>query len=338
MLFRVIDKNEVPSLVRGFAAHYEVVGPVERNGGFAFDEVGSDPSRLRVDYDTTLLPPKKYLFPPKAELFTYDTVNNEVKDIDIPVVPRVLFGLHSCDINAINRLDAVFMASDFPDPYYRAQREATMIVGIDCTPNDHCFCNLWGTDEVTQGYDLFLHDLGDRYLVSILSVTAAEILAVATSARPASPKDSIDFQEKARAFKNSFSSGPAVYELPILMDAFYNDGLWDELGDRCLSCTACSMVCPTCYCFNMVDKLDAGGRSGARLRLWDSCCSPSFALVAGGHNFLGYLSKYGNTLCTGCGRCERACKAHISPRVVIQGLQHKAVQSDAAAQGEGGRS
>jgi len=40
MLFRTIGKEELPALVRGFADHYEVVGPVERNGVYVFDEVG----------------------------------------------------------------------------------------------------------------------------------------------------------------------------------------------------------------------------------------------------------------------------------------------------------
>ncbi|TLM97612.1 MAG: hydrogenase, partial [Actinobacteria bacterium] len=62
-----------------------------------------------------------------------------------------------------------------------------------------------------------------------------------------------------------------------------------------------------------------------------------FAEVAHGHNFRetrasrvkyryyhkqwGYLSKFERVLCVGCGRCDRACKAGINPRVVIEALQ-----------------
>ena len=71
----------------------------------------------------------------------------------------------------------------------------------------------------------------------------------------------------------------------MLMDAFHKDPYWEELGGRCLACTACSAVCPTCFCFDIQDTLDPDGRTGVRERTWDSCTSPQFAQVAGGHNF-----------------------------------------------------
>ncbi len=71
----------------------------------------------------------------------------------------------------------------------------------------------------------------------------------------------------------------------MLMDAFHKDPFWEELGGRCLSCTACSAVCPTCFCFDIRDTLDPYGETGRRERVWDACTAPQFALVAGGHNF-----------------------------------------------------
>ena len=346
MLFRVLDKSEVSSLVAGFALSAEVIGPVRHQGTFVFDEVGSDPSRLCLDYTTTILPPKKYLMPPRETLFGFSTAQNRIEEPKIEAVPRVLFGLHACDINAINRLDEVFLDSEFPDPYYAAQRAATLIVGISCMPDEHCFCTLWGTDEANRGYDLFLHDIGDRYLVNILSVQAAETLARTTHAREAHPEDSAAFQRRQDEFKAAFPEMPDDSGLPMLMDAYYEDTLWDELGARCLSCGACSSVCPTCHCFDIIDVLGPGGDSGTRVRTWDSCCSPDFEVVAGGYNFeataasrvrhrfyhkfLGYLNRHGEILCTGCGRCEVACKAHINPRAVIDGLQSQAVAARAS--------
>jgi sulfhydrogenase subunit beta (sulfur reductase) len=128
-----------------------------------------------------------------------------------------------------------------------------------------------------------------------------------------------------------------------LLDAKFDDAIWDELGQRCLSCGACSMVCPTCYCFDVKDKLSLDGASGERDRVWDSCMFSEFAEVAHGQNFRasaasrvkyryyhkqwGYLSKFERVLCVGCGRCERACKAQISPRVVVDALQKGGVAS-----------
>lgn len=338
MLFKTIGKDELAALVRGFAESYEVLGPVERGGVFVFDEVGSNPSLLRVDYPTTVLPPKKYLMPPKQTLFEFDTAGNDVSSVPVHTAPRVLFGLHACDINGINRLDKVFMSGPYRDPSYEAQRKATMIVGISCMPTATCFCDIWGTGEVSAGYDLFLHDIGERYLVSILSVRAAEILATSTEAVDATEEDSALLRERTHRFASAFGDSPSTDGLSLSMDAFYGDeALWERIGGKCLSCCACSTVCPTCHCFDIVDRLEADGTSGQRVREWDSCNSPASALVTGGHNFrptpasrvrnrfyhkfVGYPSRYDSVMCVGCGRCTIACKAHINPRSVLLALQ-----------------
>jgi formate hydrogenlyase subunit 6/NADH:ubiquinone oxidoreductase subunit I len=251
-----------------------------------------------------------------------------------------LFGLHPCDINALMLMDNVFLG-EYEDPYYKARRESTLIVGVSCDPNSHCFCNAWGTDEVHWGFDIFLSDLGDRYFVSVRSVKGAELLDRSVQTTDITEQDTADFQRVTREFKSAFPQDLDTAQLPLLLDAKFEDAIWDELGERCLSCGACSMVCPTCYCFDVKDRLSVDGEGGDRVRVWDSCMFSEFAEVAHGHNFRasnasrvkyryyhkqwGYLSKFERVLCVGCGRCERACKAQISPRVVVDALQRGAV-------------
>jgi formate hydrogenlyase subunit 6/NADH:ubiquinone oxidoreductase subunit I len=336
MFFRVMDKSRLPDLVRGLSAEYEVIGPVAKGDVFVFGTI-SDPSRLRLDYDTTLLPPKKFFAPPSEELMRFSKTENSVISQEVHSNPRVLFGLHPCDINALMLMDNVFLG-EYEDPYYKARRESTLLVGVNCTPHDMCFCNAWGTDEVHWGFDIFLSDLGDRYFVSVRSVKGAELLDRSVETREATEQDTADFQRVTAEFKDSFTGAKVdTAQLPLLLDAKFDDPLWDELGKRCLSCGACSMVCPTCYCFDVRDRLTPDGESGSRMRVWDSCQFSQFAEVAHGHNFResnasrvkyryyhkqwGYLSKFERVLCVGCGRCQRACKADISPRVVIEMLQ-----------------
>ena len=342
MFFRVMDKSRLPDLVRGLATEFEVVGPVAKGDAFVFGEI-EDPSDLRLDYSTTILPPKKYFVPPADELMRFRAASNEAVSGEVHAHPRVLFGLHPCDINALMLMDNVFLG-EYEDPYYKARRESTLLVGVNCTPQDECFCNAWGTDEVHWGFDIFLSDLGDRYFVSVSSVKGADLLDRYVETRETTAADTSDFQKVTRRFKKSFE-GEAVdtAQLPLLLDAKFNDPIWDELGKACLSCGACSMVCPTCYCFDVKDRLDADGQGGARVRVWDSCQFAEFAEVAHGHNFRassssrikyryyhkqwGYLSKFERVLCVGCGRCQRACKAGISPRVVIEALQKGGAES-----------
>lgn len=339
MLYRVIDADELPNLISAFMEEYEVVAPVKRGKSYAFEAIDSF-DEIVLDYPTTLTSLKKYYIPPRETLFEYSVDDAEVTDYELTVRPRVLFGAHACDINAFNNLNLVFEDARYPDPYYEAHKRATMIVGISCSPTSTCFCHLLESDEVRSGYDLFLSDIGGRYLVSIGSVEAANILEAACNPREATDADRRAFRNITRKRQQAFDPDiPDIQEIPMLMDAFHSDDFWEELGSRCLSCTACSAVCPTCYCFDITDTLDPSGKEGKRERVWDACTSPQFAQVAGGHNFRengrervrhrmyhklnGFNAKYGRYLCVGCGRCVRACKADISPIEVLRFFEQK---------------
>lgn len=335
MFFRIMDKDRLPDLVAGLSKGFEVLGPVAKGERFVFERIVT-PEMLRLDYDTTLLPPKKLFFPPEEQMMRFRVADNEVVDDEVYAAPRVIFGLHPCDINALMLMDNVFLG-EYEDPYYKARRESTMLIGVSCTPTDQCFCNAWGTDEVHWGFDIFLTDLGDRYFISVRSVKGAELLDEFVLTRDADESDTVAFQQHTRNFKNSFTDDLDTSQLPLLLDAKFDDPLWDRLGERCLSCGACSMVCPTCYCFDVTDRLEADGKTGTRVRTWDSCQFTQFAEVAHGQNFResrasrvkyryyhkqwGYLSKFERVLCVGCGRCARACLAGISPREVVTALE-----------------
>ncbi len=342
MLYRVMDASELPRLIDAFMEKYEVVAPVKSGRSFAFEPVSSF-DEIVLDYPTTLTSLKKYILPPRETLFEFNVEDADVTDYTLEIRPRVLFGAHACDINALNNLDLVFEDARYPDPYYEAHRAATMVVGINCSPAGSCFCHLLDADEVRSGYDLFLQDLGGRYLVSIGSVEAANILEAACDLREATDEDRREFRRLTRERQEAFSNDiPDIQEIPMLMDAFHKDAFWAELGERCLSCTACSAVCPTCYCFDIADVLDPDGKTGRRERILDACTSPQFALVTGGHNFRetardrvrhrmyhklnGFNSKHGRYLCVGCGRCVRACKADISPIEVLRFFERKGAE------------
>ena len=264
MLYRVIDASELPSLVSAFMESYEVVAPVKRDRSYVFEAVESYHD-IELGYDTTVSSPKKYFLPPTETLFPFDARAEEVASFAAEITPRVIFGAHACDINALNRLDLVFRDGRYPDPYYVARRAATLVVGVSCMPTDTCFCHLWGADEARFGYDLFLQDIGGKYLVSISSVEAANILEAACSPRVATDEDRIEFRHATRRRQEAFNGDiPDIQDVAMLMDAFHKDPYWEELGGRCLACTACSAVCPTCFCFDIQDTLDPDGRTGVR--------------------------------------------------------------------------
>jgi len=342
MLYRVMDKRELPKLVDAFMESYEVVAPVKRGSGYVFSAIGSFDD-IALDYTITASSPKKYLIPPKETLMTFDARANMVTDFEQQVVPRVVFGLHACDINALNRLDLVFGKGSYRDPYYEARRAATIVVGLSCTPSQNCFCRQMDSDEAQFGYDLFLHDIGDKYLISMSSVEAANILEAACDLAEATDADRIAFRHATRAREAAFNPDiPMIEDVAMLMDAFHKDDFWEELGSRCLSCTACSAVCPTCFCFDIRDELAPDGNTGERVREWDACTNPSFAVVTGGYNFRpdgrnrvrhrmyhklnGFMATHDRMLCVGCGRCVVACKANINPIEVLRFFERKGAE------------
>ncbi len=342
MLYRVIEAKELPALVSAFMESYEVVAPVKSGSAYTFEAVSSF-DEIELNYPTTIASPKKYFLPPKETLLEYDATTNQVTNFAAEITPRVIFGAHACDINALNRLDLVFRDGRYPDPYYIARRKATLVVGVSCMPTETCFCHLWDSDEARFGYDLFLQDIGGKYLVSISSVEAANILEAACNPREATDEERIEFRHVTRKRQASFNKDiPDIQEVAMLMDAFHSDPFWEELGKRCLSCTACSAVCPTCFCFDIQDTLDPDGKKGHRERVWDACTSPQFALVAGGHNFRpdgrnrvrhrmyhklnGFLANHNHMLCVGCGRCVKACKANINPIEVLKFFERKGAE------------
>jgi len=335
MFFRILDKDQVPSFVEGLAKVYEVVAPVSKGTGYSFEQV-SDGSQVVLDYPYTTIPPKKYFVRPQEGLLRYDSESGAVEEAPKDEHPRVLFGVHACDVNAIFMTDKVYLG-DFEDPYYKARRENTLIVGVSCMPVPTCMCNAWGTGEVQQGYDLFLTDLGDRYFVTCQSVEGAHVLDTLVETREATEEDKRALEDHIREFSEAFEPASDATQLQLLFDAKYDDPLWEDIGRKCLSCGACSAVCPTCYCFDIVDELDANGVTGSRVRCWDSCLGSQFAEVAGGHDFRptrasrvrhrfyhkfwAYPAKHGKTLCVGCGRCDVACKVDINPRRIINALR-----------------
>jgi formate hydrogenlyase subunit 6/NADH:ubiquinone oxidoreductase subunit I len=305
-----------------------VAAPVKRDTGLAFAEV-SDPAAVVCDYTSTILPPKKFLLPQHEDLLRFDRSSAKAEGADPGAKERILFAVHPCDMQGILRLDIAFSEGE-PEENYLARRRLLAVVGVSCVPDDKCFCQFLGTYDAKKGFDVFLTKLDGKYLVETLTDKGAKLLEGFGKAAEAAPADA----EKAKGAHEALAKvrkdlGCKVSDLPKLSALATKDPLWKETGDRCLSCGSCCMVCPTCYCFEVDDRLNLDLKGGTRERSWDSCQVQAFAIVAGGENFRGkredrvqhrfghkfeyFPGKYGVTLCVGCGRCSRACLAHIQP-------------------------
>ncbi|MDH7497259.1 MAG: 4Fe-4S dicluster domain-containing protein [Syntrophomonadaceae bacterium] len=330
----VLPKQEMGGFVAGLAARYEVLGPVAKEEEFVFAPVSSA-AELRLDYDTTILPPhKKYFLPPMETLFTFDG-RASGREVEPAVGERVLFGVHACDVNGLLSLDQVFLGS-YPDPYYRARRASTAIIGLNCTePCENGFCSSFNTGPgMDRGYDLALTDIGEAFLVEVGSERGKEL---AKGLAPASDEHLIAKNRALRAAQQMITRRIDTEGLAQLLHENVEHAEWEELAEICLSCGSCTNVCPTCFCFGVKDYVELDLTTGTRPREWDSCQFYEFSRVAMDHVFrpgrparikqrmyhkLTYFQQqFDAPGCVGCGRCVTYCIVDIDPVEIVENIQ-----------------
>ncbi len=311
-----------------------VVGPQARNERFVFDDLKT-PEALRLDYDVTILSPRKYLLPPKESLLQFsDRVTcQSVHEGE----PTVLLGVHPYDLVAITQMDILFSQGEYDTHYMRRRKMITLIACDVVTPSKNVFAASMGTATIREGFDMLLTDIGPDYVVEAATDKGKALMNLMPDARPASEADI----EKRQAVwrKNELALNKHVLEckpsfLPKLLEKSYDHPVWEEKARLCYSCGSCNQVCPTCYCFDVQDEVNWDLTTGKRYRAWDGCLLQDFATVAGGHNFrkdraarfrhrLYRKGKYvpgklnGQIACVGCGRCITACTANIANPVDV---------------------
>lgn len=330
MSFRILPKTALPDWVDRLCQGYRVVGPKPLHGQHIFGEVHSA-DEMELGYPTTVIPPKKVLFPQREDLMRFED-GGQLVEAQLDTTPTVVLGMHTCDLHAIHLLDRVF-SQTYADQHYQTHRDNTLLVSIECLQPcmPESFCKSMGTLSVTDGYDLHLTDLGESYAVDVGSERGESLLKGFKPARDGTIEDQ---RRLNRVVSEKWPRFPLrldfdVTELPSLLSVSYASPLWAELGERCLACGMCTNVCPTCYCFNVIDEVDFTLSAGKRYREWDSCQLDKFATVAGGHNFRASRANrqrhrffrkgkyqtdaFGLLGCVGCGRCAQACLVHITP-------------------------
>lgn len=349
MIFKMFAARELAHLFEILTVN-RIVGPVKKGEAadgrplydFAFVY---DVADLHLDFDQTIHSAKNYFLPYLEERCSYQVSNvSWEKEVDYGAHrPLVLFGLHACDINALNKLDKVLLADPYPDPFYGAKRAEMFIIGHSCQPTPSCFCQSMGTTSVLHGCDLFLTPLGDDYFVEIMSSRAFHILENLNLREPSSD-DHKRYRAMVEAKKDLYTAEVDTSDLTKILDMEFDSPVWAEWGDKCLSCGTCAQVCPTCYCYGVQEVVDMDMANASKVRQLYSCNLLDFAEVAGGHNFRpetksrlkyryyhkhrGFVEAFEEALCVGCGRCGTNCLADITVPEVIASVRHGEVDND----------
>jgi ferredoxin len=287
--------------------------------------------------------PKGLIFPQSETFFRFEMkknkdhpqntdiiLNDETENPDVIVV-----GLRPCDAKGFALMDAVFYDKD---PYYRQKRDHTTLITLACNKGfSSCFCTSVGLSPSDKGHsDVLVTPVSGGYYVEVLSEKGRAILAPVDLEDSESRHDEAD-QVHAQAksqIKKVFEEGANVH---INSELFGSNTFWDRASEKCISCGACTYLCPTCYCFNITDEM--GVNDGKRIRSWDSCMFSHYSREASGHNprsgksqrlknrighkFVNYPETYGDVLCSGCGRCIRHCPVSVDISRIVSSLSLK---------------
>ncbi len=306
-----------------------VIAPVEKDGLRVFRAV-APADDVCLASGKTRWSPKEYLFPRTEAIFSYAVRGNEVTIQSAPAeeAEQVLFGVRPCDVAGLRRLDAIFMGGQ-TDSLYAARRSRSTVVSLACAAAEpECFCTaVGGHPAAEEGSDVQVLEAGEGWIVRPLTPKGEALTASLRDRAAASAEEWAHARERVDRVAESLRKNPVAREWAGVLEKSFDQPLWEALGQRCLGCSICTYVCPSCSCFDVQDSGNAW--CGERCRSWDSCTFALFTRHASGHNprptqasryrqrvlhkFAYFpLANEGQFMCVGCGRCVALCPVGMS--------------------------
>ncbi|MDE2183253.1 MAG: 4Fe-4S dicluster domain-containing protein [Alphaproteobacteria bacterium] len=333
---------------------YRVVGPTRRDEAIVYDDIAvidqlpagwTDEQeggryRLKRREDAALfgyaVGPhswKKFLHAPIQQLWRARREGDKTTVEHEPPRPErfALVGVRACELHAIAIQDKVFLNGEHADPHYRARRNDAFIVSVNCgKAGGTCFCVSMNTGpKVAGGFDLNLTELLDggqhRFLIEAGSDAGREVLDQLPK-RPATSQDAKAADAVIAATASSMGRSMKSDDVHQLLLRNLDHVRWNNVAERCLACSNCTMVCPTCFCTSVEEASDLTGTESSRSRRWDSCFTMDYSYVHGGsvrsttrsryrqwmtHKLSTWHDQFGTSGCVGCGRCITWCPVGI---------------------------
>lgn len=330
------NKPDLPAVLAALQERWDVFAPIKRGTELRIRQLPFA-GEVFLGPQKPLIPLKMLFLPEVEDLFVLDI--NKTGPHITPMEPitreRVILGVLGCDIASLELLDRVFLKKPV-DEAYRKRREQSILIAMACTgEGSECFCTSFGIDPLQpNGADAVLADAGETYLIKPLTGKGKRLTETLQPflKESAEETDSPNIKEilKLKYERGDIPADQVSTEEKKLWDL----SIWGDLASRCLGCGVCTVLCPTCHCFDVEDEQH--GSTGKRFRAWDSCMNPSFTRMASGENprptqrerlrqrFLHKLTyfpaKEGVPACVGCGRCIVNCPVGIKIDQVITEL------------------
>lgn len=310
---------------------FVIYSPVKRDEEIFVEQIENAKD---VDWSSELpVYPFKHIFLPHKEALS--------SFIDGKFKPKfsdrktVAFGMNILDLRAFTLFEHVFEK----DIYYQKRRQNTIVVGFangieDDLRKFHAFQPEYEGNVLEHlVFDIFIERQKDG---NLLFFSGSEIGEEILEKYGISDYENIAFA----GLVSEAGVSPVILNNKKAVENNENHKLWNELAEICLSCGKCSIVCPTCFCFDMKDEPTLN--SVHKTRQWSSCFYPEFSKVAGHkeldsvkkrlyfwyyHKFVRIPSELSYYGCVGCGRCARTCPVGINIRDNLKRLAEEKAEA-----------
>jgi len=325
----ILKKKKINQVLKGWFKNYDVYAPQKVEDYSQFFRLTSADDLVLNEPHNTRFPPKALFLPQSESLLKYDRKINQLKEAIPTPKPRIIFGIRPCDAYAVTLLDTVFNTEEYSDPYWKTRRDATIIIGLGCSePCQTCFCTTTGQGPFNpEGLDALMTELEDSYSIETFTEKGEKLFSDLLLASESQQRKAQEIQKKAvESMTPAFDTTNLKHNLDQIFDSDY----WATISESCLGCGVCTFLCPTCFCFDIVDEV----QRNERVRNWDTCMFRIYSQEASGHNprptrkertrqrimhkYSYWIDHIGEIGCTGCGRCVRFCPVGLDIRAMLR--------------------
>jgi len=317
-----MNRKEFNNFISFLQKNWTVYGPSYDNARNISIELIENPSALILNGELPFFSFKKFFIPQEEDLFEYK--NNNLNETKTESDKKAIVGINILDLKSILLYDQVFER----DPYYQVRRQDTLVIGHNFAPDikNNIFEQKY-EEEILEhlSFDIFLAEIKQNiFKVFSGSKRGQEVL---------NDFDYKNYQHIQFSGPQREEGNPRMNEIKEKMKNF-NPSIWEKLGEICLECGKCTIICPTCFCYRIDDCPTLEKDKGVKQRCWDSCFYQEFSEVAGGYKFLNTTAKkihfwyyhkfvripeeFNILGCVGCGRCAEVCPARIDIRKILK--------------------
>lgn len=318
---KALSHDELQAFLEALGTDYDVRVPIRlRDGTRALGRLDEGP--LAIAGGRIARKPTDVFFPQFDPLFVQE--GGGFTQAPAPEKPLFVLGFTAEDCDCLAFSDT-FYATGFRDEVYFRKRDGAVVAALSgrCGKDGGMMKIAGGQCDIEFVYD------GTRYVAVAYSEAGKALEAgIACSVHDAA-LDTLQAQSDALPAEDLHVLNKAS---ALIRDEAVPDAFWAEIADRCIACTACNLVCPTCTCFEVCDA--DRGTAVERCRLWDSCQLDGFMREASTHNPMGSEAlrtrrrihhklaadpeRWGYITCYLCGRCDDVCPTRIGIKAVTR--------------------